>query len=322
MTIQPTDAEKIGGAVPDVRSNAHTSVAVYTLGSGSAAAVDVVAEHRDTIREIVRTRGAIMLRGFPVEVEVFERVIALVGGTALEYTERSTPRHTVAGNIYTSTDYPANQSIPMHNESSYSDSWPTNLFFFCHTPSATGGATPLADSRAVLRLLPSDVRERFAGGVTYTRTFREGLGLSWQEAFQTEDRSAVEDYCRAHGHEFEWTDEGLRTRHRRPSTQQEPNTGQEVWFNQANLFHVSSLGPELAEVLTSAYGEQGLPRHALFGDGSPIGEADLAQVTRVYDEVSLALPWQAGDIIINNNMLMAHGRQPYTGDRKILVAMT
>ncbi|WP_254896579.1 TauD/TfdA family dioxygenase, partial [Amycolatopsis sp. Hca4] len=89
---------------------------------------------------------------------------------------RSTPRSNVAGNIYTSTEYPPAESIPMHNENSYSASWPARLFFLCDTAAETGGATPIADSRAVYRLLPEDLRERFAGGVTYTRAFREGSG--------------------------------------------------------------------------------------------------------------------------------------------------
>jgi len=322
MTNDLATAAAIGGITPLIEGNDHTSVAVYPVGARFADPVDWVEANKAELQADLRTRGAVLLRGFPVDVDVFSRVVALVGGTALEYTERSTPRTAVSGNVYTSTDYPAEQSIPMHNENSYKDSWPSLLFFFCHTASATGGATPVANSRAVLRLLPPDVRDRFAAGVTYTRTFREGLGLTWEETYQTTDRAAVEEYCARHGQEFEWTDEGLRTRHRRPAIAREPNTGEEVWFNQANLFHSASLGPELYEVLMSMYGEHGLPRHAFFGDGSAIGDEDLQAIAQAYETASVALPWQEGDILVINNMLTAHGRQPYTGERRILVAMT
>lgn len=311
----------LGEVTGYVQRNDHTSAIIYPAGSRTADPIAWVAAHADALRADLSTVGLCLLRGFPIDLGVFGEVVRIVGGDLLEYTERSTPRTAVSGNIYTSTDYPADQFIPMHNENSYSTRWPSALFFYCHTAPASGGATPIADSRAVLRLISSDVRERFASGVIYTRTFREGLGLSWQEAFRTTDRAVVQAYCTSHGQEYEWIDDGLRTRHHRPATQHAPHTGEKVWFNQANLFHASSLDPDVRDVLLSLYGEQDLPRHAYLGDGGPIGESDLADIKRAYDEASLAEPWQAGDILMVNNMLMAHGRQPFTGDRRILVAM-
>lgn len=300
-----------------VEGNEHTRLAVYRAGD-----LDWVRANTEPLRDRLRDHGAILLRGLPVDLDLFHEVVQEIGGDLLSYTERSTPRSAVSGNIYTSTEYPASESIPMHNENSYSASWPGRLFFLCDTAADTGGATPIADSRAMLRLLPADLTERFAGGVTYARAFREGLGLTWQEAFQTDDPKAVEAYCARNGQRVEWTDEGLRTRHHRPSVAVEPHTGAEVWFNQANLFHVSSLGTEVSEALLELYPEADLPRNAYLGDGAPIPAEDLATIRAVYDEVSYTFPWQPGDIMVINNMLMAHGREPFTGTRRILVAMT
>lgn len=304
-----------------VLRNDHTSVMIYQLGSCVADPVGWVRDQAAVLRGDLDSHGACLLRGLPVDVGTFGEIVRVVGGDPLEYTERSTPRTEVGGRIYTSTEYPADQSIPMHNENSYSSSWPSVLFFYCCTPPATGGATPIADSRAVFRLIPGAVRERFASGVIYTRTFREELGLSWQESFQTTDRCVVEAYCADHGMEFEWLDDSLRTRHLRPATLREPLAGEDVWFNQANLFHVSTLEPDVREALLSLYDEHDLPRHVYLGDGDAISEADLASISMAYDEAALAMPWQAGDLLMVNNMLMAHGRQPFYGDRKILVAM-
>jgi len=300
-----------------LQGNEHTQIAVFPAADFAA-----VEAQLPQVRAHLRDHGAILLRGLPADLELFNRVTETIGGALLTYTERSTPRSNVAGNIYTSTEYPPAESIPMHNENSYSASWPARLFFLCDTAAETGGATPIADSRAMYRLLPEDLRERFAGGVVYTRAFREGLGLTWQEAFQTEDRAVVEDYCARNGQTFEWTEDGLRTRHVRPSFVVEEHTGDTVWFNQANLFHVSSLGEEVSEALLELYPEADLPRNAYFADGSPIPVEDLAKIREVYDEVSYAFPWQSGDIMVINNMLMAHGREPFTGKRRILVAMT
>jgi len=295
---------------------------VYSVGDQAGDPNSWVQTFRGDLLRGLHTRGACLLRGLPVDVEIFHDTVSTIGRNLLEYTERSTPRSAVSGNIYTSTDYPADQSIPMHNESSYSHRWPELLFFFCHTAAESGGATPVADSRAVFRSLSERTRDLFAGGVLYTRTFRDGLGLSWQESFQTEDRAVVEEYCRRNGHEFEWTGDGLRTRHRRPGYLREPRTGDLVWFNQANLFHISSLEPDVREALLELGTEQDLPRNAYLGDGSPIPAEAIAEIEAAYARTSLAVPWRPGDVMVVNNMLMAHGRRPYSGERRILVAMS
>ncbi|WP_306337746.1 TauD/TfdA family dioxygenase [Streptomyces sp. KL118A] len=318
----PLMLEPLGGITPQPRDNGHTAGAVYDLGPTGDAGVDWTQAHGDALRDRLRTDGLILLRGLPVDIGAFDDVVRAVGGELLPYTERSTPRSEVKGNIYTSTEYPADESIPLHNESSYAAAWPTTVYFFCHTAPGTGGATPIADSRTVLGLIPPDVRDRFAEGVLYTRTFRAEMGLSWQEAYQTDDRADVERHCRAHGHTFSWDGDVLHTRHHRPATITDPVTGAEVWFNQAHLFHLSNLDPDLREVLLETYGDHGLPRNAHLADGTPIPDADLVAISSAYARASLVLPWRPGDIMLVNNLLMAHGREPFTGDRRILVAMT
>ncbi|WP_405402106.1 TauD/TfdA family dioxygenase [Streptomyces sp. NBC_01104] len=319
----PGQPARLGPVSGHLENNGHTAAIVYPIGP------DIVTdplgwtqEHREGIRNGLDTVGAVLLTGLPVDLDLFSNIVEAVGGELLSYNERSTPRKEVQGNIYTSTEYPPDQSIPMHNESSYSNHWPEKLFFLCHTPAESGGATPIADSRAVLRELDPEVRKHFADGVAYTRTFRDGLGLSWQEAFQTESPDAVDAYCGEQGQEATWTDGGLKTRHRQPSWRTEPSTGEDVWFNQANLFHVSSLDDEVREALTAVYEDGDLPRNAYFGDGEPISDKDIAEINAVYAKVSLAMPWQAGSVLIINNMLMAHGREPFTGSRRVLVAMS
>jgi hypothetical protein len=131
----------------------------------------------------------------------------------------------------------------------------------------------------------------------------------------------VEAYCVSHNQEFEWTNDGLRTRHIRPAWQREPRTGALVWFNQANLFHISALDDEIREVLLSEYGLMGLPRNAYLGSGAPIAADDLQAINDAYRQASLVLPYREGDILVITNMLIAHGREAYRGSRRVLVAM-
>ncbi len=283
------------------------------------------ATNRERIERDLLAHGAILFRGFQVDsVEKFEKLILAVGGPLLEYTFGSTPRSHVSGNVYTSTEYPAHQEIPLHNEMSYSQDWPLKIWFLCLQPSPEGGETPLGDSRNVFRRLDPEVRARFIEKrILYVRNYGEGLDVPWQKVFETSDKSRVEELCREHGVECEWLGgDRLRTRELCPAVARHPVTGEDVWFNQAHLFHVSGLPPEGREALLAMFDEKDLPRNAYYGDGSPIEDAALEHIRGVLRSETVAFPWGAGDLLLVDNMLTAHGRRPFSGPRRIVVGMT
>ena len=268
--------------------------------------------------------GACLLRGFDVpDPGVFANVVRVFGDELSEYTYRSTPRSKV-GDVYTSTEYAASEVIPLHNENSYTSVWPKRIWFYAATASPVGGQTPLADSHAVYRRIPAEVRERFERhGVRYVRNYRAGLGVSWQETFPGMDRAEVERFCDERGIVVEWLDDdSLRTTETCQATTLHPATGLPVWMNQAHLFHVSSLNQLTRSALLELMVEEDLPRNAYFGDGERIEDADLAAVRAAYEAEELVFPWQDGDLLMVDNMAMAHGRRSFSGPRKILVAMT
>lgn len=280
---------------------------------------------RDALNQQLYEHGAILLRGFAVDsVDRFEEVIAAMSGELLEYRERSSPRSQVSGNIYTSTDYPPDQPIFLHNENSYQHQFPRKIFFYCVTPAAEGGQTPLADCRRVLERLDPEIRRRFLERQwMYVRNFNEGFGLPWQTVFQTSDRAAVEAHCREHGIDFEWKgEETLRTRAVRPAISRHPVTGELVWFNHATILHVSTLTPAVREALLADFAEEELPTNSYYGDGSPIESEVLDQLRAAYHAETIAFPWQEGDILMVDNTLVAHGRQPFSGERLVVVGMS
>jgi len=267
--------------------------------------------------------GAVLLRGFRTpSIEEFEEFLNIAAGELVEYSYRSTPRAQVSGRIYTSTEYPAHQSIPLHNEMSYTRQWPMVLGFLCVQPAAEGGETPIADSRKVLARIDPEIRDRFARlKVRYVRNYGDDLDLSWQDVFQTSDPVAVEEFCRSAGIEWTWkAGERLRTEQVCQAVAIHPRTGEEVWFNQAHLFHVSSLETEVRQALLDTAPEE-LPRNTLYGDGSIIEDADLAQVRAAFESEAVVFQWERGDVLLVDNMLVAHGRQPYQGPRRIVVGM-
>ncbi|WP_437755168.1 TauD/TfdA family dioxygenase [Sorangium sp. So ce1389] len=286
--------------------------------SAFAAAIRACAEAELT------SRGAVLFRGFPVRGAAdFEAFVKIVTPDLLDYTFGSTPRSHLQSRIYTSTEYPAHQHIPLHNEQSYTREWPLKIWFHCAEAAPEGGSTPLADSREVLRRIPARIRERFtARKVMYVRNYGGGLDVPWQKVFGTTDRAEVERICRQRGITCEWKADGeLRTREVCQAVATHPRTGDEVWFNQAHLFHVSSLEPSVREALLAIFSEDELPRNAFYGDGSPIEGAILDEIRDVHRQLAVEFPWQEGDVLLVDNMRVAHGRAPFRGPRKVLVAM-
>ena len=279
--------------------------------------------NRDFIVQRLQKHGAILFRGFNTNsVEEFEQFLRLLVGDLLPYSYRSTPRSEVSGRIYTSTEYPAHQSIPLHNEMSYTREWPGMLGFFCVEAASEGGETPIADSRKVFNLIAPDIRETFISkGVMYVRNYGEALDLSWQNVFQTNDRTEVEAYCRKTDIQFEWKNKDiLRTSQVCQAVANHPHTGEPVWFNQAHLFHVSSLESDVRDSLLALAGGEP-PRNAYYGDGTPIEESALEQIRETYTKEAVVFSWQKQDILLLDNMLAAHGRRPFRGARKIVVGM-
>ena len=286
--------------------------------------VDWVERNRSVIETHLLKHGGILFRGFSIQSAAeFEQFSTAFSRELLEYTYRSTPRSKERGNIYTSTEYPADQVIPLHNENAYTSTWPMKIWFFCVTAAQQGGETPIADSRNVFERIDPEIRERFIQKkVKYVRNYSEGLDLPWQTVFQTTSKLVVEEYCRSAGIEFEWkSSEHLRTSQVCQAVARHPQTGEMTWFNQAHLFHVSSLPLEARETLLSMCSEEDLPRNAYYGDGSPLEAAVLDEIREIYRQEAVLFPWQEGDILMLDNMLIAHGRSAFVGPRKILVSM-
>jgi alpha-ketoglutarate-dependent taurine dioxygenase len=287
---------------------------------------DWARDNRAWVDEALDVSGALLLRGFPVagSLEFRAFVDAVSEHGALDYLYQSTPRTAVGDGVYTATEYPASQTIPLHNECAYQRTWPMRVFFLCVTPSKTGGETPIADTVGVTARIDAGVRDRFRRrGVLYVRNYRRQLDVPWQTVFQTDDRDLVERFCAEEGIEVEWRpNDGLRTKQLCQGLARHPETGQEVWMNQAHLFHVSSLEARTRETLLRVCGPDDLPRNCLYGDGSPIEEDVLDHVREAFRAEEVAFPWQANDVLVVDNMRVSHGRRPFTGARRVLVAMS
>jgi alpha-ketoglutarate-dependent taurine dioxygenase len=286
-----------------------------------------IQENRAEVEAKLLDHGAILFRGFGINAPGgFRRFVSSVASGLMDYVDGNSPRTRLTSGVYTSTEYPQEYFISLHNELSYSHRWPGRLFFGCIVAPQADGETVIADSRAILQGLPGEIVEEFTRRkVKYIRNLHGGggFGPSWQDTFETTDRAAVEDYFRSTGMAFEWRGNGgLRVSQVRPAVARHPKTGEPVWFNQADQFHPSTHPPAVYQSLLSLYhDEEDMPQNVRFGDDSPIDVGMLDEIRRTTRDLTVYFPWREGDVLMVDNMLVCHGRAPFSGPRKILVSM-
>ena len=297
---------------------------VIKPSAGKIQLAEWVKNNMPLIEARLRTHGGILFRGFDLcGLADFQEVVKATSVQLMHYAESATPRTELADKFYTSTEFPPGHTIALHNELTYVSAWPMKIWFFCVTPAAQGGETPIADVRKVFLNIPPEIRDCFVRkGWMLVRNFGDGLGLPWQRSFHTSEKAEVEEYFSRAGIEYEWKGQGrLRTRQVRPAVVQHPETGEPVWFNHIAFWHIASLDAKLREAMLVTLREEEFPYNVYYGDGSPIEPSVVKILREAYEKETVVFSWQKGDLLMLDNMLVAHGRKPYAGERKILVAM-
>jgi alpha-ketoglutarate-dependent taurine dioxygenase len=316
-------------------------IVVDEQGSGSPQSlIDRLADRRDEIRSQLQQHGAMVFRGFgrPDASELSRAAEAFAEKPPMNYVGGDSPRSRVEGAVYTSTELPPDLRLGLHHEMSYLASAPRYLYFLCVQPAPLGGDTLFADGREVLRALDPEVRARFeARGVRYRYAYPgestvvrwlnrwQNINRTWMDIYETHDRAEAERRCRGLGFEAEWEGDRLVAHGTRPATRVHPDTGEQVWFNQAHLFELlpRAIGAWRYYAAQIAFTHPDLKTHgATFGDGTPIPRADLERVHDALDASTVCMPLQAGDLVVFDNLLCMHGRKAFRGPRRLLVAMT
>lgn len=306
-----------------------TAPVVFEPGSPAhrpiAALLEWTRSENALLTDTLHRAGAILFRDFDIEGPAgLAQAATALGGALQNYVGGDSPRAQAADKIYNSTEFPAHLPIELHNELSYAGWWPSRIFFYCDIEPESGGQTPIGDSRAIYKALPADLRQRFeTKGVRYIQNMHKGVGpqKSWQDTFETDDPAVVEAYCEKHGMDYRWTDYGLRTSILRQAVITHPATGEKAWFNQAEHWHAAVKGVRFWDAGAAAVDEDRLPAHCTFGDGEPIGREDLETILAVSKQAERAFDWRRGDLLMLDNLITAHGRRPFAGARRILVAM-
>ena len=280
--------------------------------------------HKAEVDQALSVYGGVLFRGFDTQgAQDLMRVADSVLDEPMVYRDRASPRSQVEGFVFTSTDAASHLHIRMHCESSFTHRWPSRILFQCVKPSRSGGATPIADVREVYKRISEPLRRRLEeSGISYVRHFGSGPGMDFRDVFQVKNEDELRRYCKEAGiHIGEMPDGKLRLWQTRPALAVHPKTNEKVWFNHACTLHVSLLESGLRDALRAQYGESSLPHNTYAGDGSLLSDGEVEELYAAYEAEILRFDWQAGDVLLLDNMLMAHGRDPYEGNREVVVAM-
>lgn len=297
--------------------------------------------HREEFKAKMLKSGGLLFRGFPLRTATdFEEAIrALRLGDFIDYIGGDSPRAKITENVYTSTEAPPSFKIPLHNELSFVDNYPKQIYFFCEIEPTSQGETIIADAREIYKGVRPDVRERFKeNGLLYSSCYYGESALmdwinsiqtshkSWKQVFETNQKTEVERLCQENAFEYQWNqNDWLKISQRRPAVIDHPETGDKVWFNQVHLydFNPRLLGLWRYVAATLFY----LPKHmrlheTFFSNGKPIPREDIYHIMDVLDQKTIAFPWKRGDFMALDNVLAMHGRAPFNCKRRVLTAMT
>jgi alpha-ketoglutarate-dependent taurine dioxygenase len=308
-------------------SDRHPLLITPTADSSCEGLRDYLLTHRAPLHQLLLQHGGILFRGFRVVGPVdFEACAESLGARPYGYVGGNSPRTRVASEVFTSTEYPASEVISLHNEMSYLPTSPRRLFFYSHLPAKSGGQTSLANGLDVRSAMPEEIIAAFRKrGLKYIRNFKPNvpLGKSWQDTYSTTDQAEVAQLVARQGSECTWLPGGtLQVTTRCQALARHPETGQEVWFNQADQWHPSALAPRVRALYEGLLGKDQLPHDCRYADDAPIEESVMAKIRQTLNQCKLLFDWKQCDLLVIDNILMMHGRESFTGERKTLAYLS
>jgi len=286
-----------------------------------------MSKNRELILDKIYKTGGVLFRGFGLEsAEDFRKTVKIFQPRLQNYIGGDSPRNKIIDNIYTSTNYPPEEVISMHQEKSFSNLYPNFIFFFCEIEPKISGETPIADARKIYNKMPAEIITKFATlKLKYIMNMHsgEGFGKSWSEVFEINSKNQLEKQLNDLNIKFKWKNNGLlQIEEIVNPIITHPKTGEKIFFSQADQWHPSNLGEDVVSILKEIMPKEDFYHNCCYGDNSEISIEDLNVIRNVVNSEKVSFKWQKGDLLILDNLISMHGRNSFSGERRILVAMS
>ncbi|KAK1266303.1 Clavaminate synthase-like protein [Acorus gramineus] len=279
-------------------------------------------EEKPRLESLLRSSGAVVLRGFPVSTATeFDGAVEAFGYEELPYVGGAAPRTNVVGRVFTANESPPDQKIPFHHEMAQVPEYPSKLFFYCEVEPQKGGETPIVLSHVIYERMkekyPEFVEKLERKGLIYTRILGAGddpsspIGRGWQSTFLTKDKITAEERAARLGMKLEWMEDGVKTiMGPIPAVKYDESRGRKIWFN------------SMVAAYTGWKDVRNDPVKAVtFGDGTPLPAEIIEDCLKILEEESVAIPWQKGDIMLIDNLAVLHSRRSFNPPRRILASL-
>ncbi|MEX2169542.1 MAG: TauD/TfdA family dioxygenase [Pirellulales bacterium] len=285
---------------------------------------DWIGQHRAELERQVGVHGAILFRGFPLgSAADFDAFVAAFDLPNFPYNQSlsNAVRVNWTERVFSANEAPAEVTIYLHHEMAQTPIFPSKLFFFCEQPAEEGGETPICRSdifyQRLSEELPDFARKCDEKGLQYTNVMPSendplsGMGRSWQSTLGAPNREQAEARLEGLGYSWEWLPDGcLRVVTPVLPAVREISPGRKTFFNQ----------------LIAAFRGWKDPRNdpsksIRLGDGEPLDTAAMKLATELAEELTFDLPWQRGDVVMLDNLVVMHGRRTFRGKRKVLASL-
>jgi len=305
--------------------------------------IEWVRQNFRALHTLLVTHGAIVFRGFPISsAGDFNQFVMLFEQYSLGYAGGASPRQKIEGKVFEASKLAGPLKIGLHQEMAYTKDCPGRIAFFCRKPAEEGGETIIGDMRRVTRSISEGLRAKLEKyGVTSVRNFAAPPSgrteecvdshpdqRSWKYAFYTDDPAEVNALCAAKSMEPIWHDDGtLTVKTTFDALRSHPVTGERIY---RCLLHMADpyggvatdkLPAGMNKIVEEVFSKQKIKTGFYLGDGTPLTETEIEELVSIFDRNEISWQWQAGDIMLLDNLLVAHGRNPFSGTRDVQVGL-
>lgn len=243
------------------------------------------------VTALYKTHGALLLRGFGADLDAFHGFAKRFSSTAVVNESPGRTALDPVKSLYT-VDGGTN-AFALHPELSREPWKPDLAMFGCLSAPGEGGRTLVCDGIALAKALPAEVRRGLEGRrLIYLKGCWPELLEFWLGSAEPDDALLRNPPARC-PYKFMRLNDGRVARYfSRPALHQ-PMFAEEPAFGNFLLF---------------ARFNNGRGDYPLLDDMRPVPEAWLQAIKAKGDQLSYAVEWQQGDVVMLDNTRFLHGR--------------
>ncbi|GKA32441.1 clavaminate synthase-like protein [Tanacetum coccineum] len=190
--------------------------------------------------------------------------------------------------------------------------FPSKLFFFCEEAPGSGGQTPIVLSHIIYEKMkekhPEFVAQLEEQGMTYKKMMNDEdhessyTGRGWKSAYNADDKNILEEMVAELGTKLEWIGNAVKliTGPLPAIRIFDQESQHKVWFNNLSTGKIGVMTNDIHD--QDAFVE--------LGNGDLVPEQAKKDCLEILEEECVVIPWKKGDVMLVNNLMVLHARQP------------